>query len=128
MNNTTKLVDIGTRFIAIGILSYSAIMKLTASSASVYIFQEIGLGSTGRYIVAALEILTILLLLIPKMAWRGGILGALMMFGAICMHLTISEVNILGDGGLMFASAFVVFFCCISVLVFHKTELETELS
>jgi hypothetical protein len=60
-----------------------------------------------------------LLLLIPKTAWRGGILGALMMFGAICMHVNISEVNILGDGGLMFALHFGILLLC-SVLVFHK--------
>ena len=84
--------------------------------------------SAGRYGVAVLECITILLLLIPKMAWRGAILGCLMMFGAICMHLTMSEINIKGDGGLMFASAIVVLFCCMSILVLHKTDLEAELN
>lgn len=45
------------------------------------------------------------------MAWRGAILGSLMMFGAICMHLTLSEINIEGDGGLMFAS------CCSRIIM-----------
>ncbi len=128
MKNNTKLLDIGTRLIAAGIFGYSAFMKLTAVPAAVYVFNRIGMGTAGRYGVAILECITIVLLLVPKMAWRGAILGTLMMFGAICMHLTISEVNIMDDGGLMFASAVVVLFCCISVLVFHKTELETELN
>ena len=72
--------------------------------------------------------LAIVLLLIPRTAWRGAILGCMMMFGAICMHLTMAEVNILGDGGLMFATALVVMACCISILVFHKEELEAELN
>ena len=59
---------------------------------------------------------------------ESAILGCLMMFGAICMHLTMSEINIKGDGGLMFASAIVVLFCCMSILVLHKTDLEAELN
>lgn len=128
MKNSIKLLDIGTRLIAAAILGYSAFMKLTAASASVYVFQRIGMGSAGRYGVAILECIAIVLLLIPKTAWRGATLGALMMFGAICMHLTMSEVSIQGDGGLMFASAIVVLFCCISVLVFHRADLEAELN
>ena len=133
MKGGIKLLDIGTRLIAIGIFGYSVFMKLTSAPDAVYIFQRIGMEPLGRYGVAILEITTIVLLLIPRMAWRGAILGALMMFGAICMHLTIGEVVIkpnggVGDGGLMFASAVVVLLCCISILVMHKTELETELN
>ncbi|MCB0508921.1 MAG: DoxX family protein [Chitinophagales bacterium] len=128
MKNDIKLIDIGTRFVAAGILAYSAFMKFTASAAAVYIFQRIGMEPVGRYGVAILECITVVLLLIPKTAWRGAILGALMMFGAICMHLTIIEFNINGDGGLMFASAVVVLLCCLSILVYHKTELDAELS
>ena len=128
MKNGIKLIDIGTRLIAVGIFGYSAFMKFTADPAAVYIFQRIGMESAGRYCVAILECIAIVLLLIPKMAWRGAILGGLMMFGAICMHLTMGELNILGDSGLMFASAIVVLFCCISILVFHKSELEAELN
>lgn len=128
MKNGIKLIDIGTRLIAAGIFAYSAYMKFTSAEAAVYVFQRIGMESAGRYGVAVLECIAIVLLLIPKTAWRGAILGSLMMFGAICMHLTMGEVNILGDGGLMFASAIVVLFSCISILVFHKADLEAELN
>lgn len=128
MKTEIKLIDIGTRLIAAGIFAFSVFMKFTSAAAPVYVFQLIGMEPAGRYAVGILECIAIVLLLIPKTAWRGAILGSLMMFGAICMHLTIGEVNILNDGGLMFASAIVVLFCCISVLVFHKTDLETELN
>jgi uncharacterized membrane protein YphA (DoxX/SURF4 family) len=128
MKNNIKLLDIGTRLVASGIFGYSAFLKLTSAPAAVYIFQRIGMESAGRYGVAVLECITIVLLLIPKMAWRGAILGSLMMFGAICMHLTLSEVNILGDGGLMFASAVVVLLCCLSIIGYHKADLEAELN
>lgn len=128
MKNNIKLLDIGTRLVASGIFGYSAFMKFTAAPAAVYIFQRIGMESAGRYGVAVLECITILLLLVPKLAWRGAILGSLMMFGAICMHLTLSEINIDGDGGLMFASAVVVLLCCLSIIGFHKADLEAELN
>lgn len=128
MKNNIKLLDIGTRLVASGIFGYSAFMKFTSAPAAVYIFQRIGMESAGRYGVAVLECITILLLLVPKLAWRGAILGSLMMFGAICMHLTLSEINIVGDGGLMFASAVVVLLCCLSIIGFHKADLEAELN
>ncbi len=128
MKNNIKLLDIGTRLVASGIFGYSAFMKFSAAPTAVYIFQRIGMESAGRYGVAVLECITILLLLVPKMAWRGAILGSLMMFGAICMHLTLSEINIEGDGGLMFASAVVVLLCCLSIIGFHKADLEAELN
>lgn len=128
MKNGIKIIDIGTRLVASGILGYSAFMKLTAAPAAVYIFQNLGMEPHGRFGVASLEIVALVLLLIPRTAWRGAILGCMMMFGAVCMHLTMAKVSILGDNGLMFASALVVFACCISVLVFHKSELEAELN
>lgn len=128
MKNNIKLLDIGTRLVASGIFGYSAFMKFSAAPTAVYIFQRIGMESAGRYGVSVLECITILLLLVPKMAWRGAILGSLMMFGAICMHLTLSEINIEGDGGLMFASAVVVLLCCLSIIGFHKADLEAELN
>ena len=128
MKNNIKLLDIGTRLVASGIFGYSAFMKFSSAPTAVYIFQRIGMESAGRYGVAVLECITIVLLLVPKMAWRGAILGSLMMFGAICMHLTLSEINIEGDGGLMFASAVVVLLCCLSIIGFHKADLEAELN
>ena len=94
----------------------------------VYIFQRLGMESAGRYGFAVMETITLVLLLIPRTAWRGAMLGGLMTFGAICMHLTIVEINILGDGGLLFASAIVALVACFSIMVMHRTELETELN
>ncbi len=128
MKNGIRLLDMATRVVASAIFAYTAYMKFTAAPAAVYIFQRIGMEPAGRYAVGALEVITIVLMLIPKSAWRGAILGALMMFGAICMHLTIGEFNINGDSGLMFGAAIVVLACCVSILVMHKADLETELS
>ncbi|MBK9328943.1 MAG: DoxX family protein [Sphingobacteriales bacterium] len=128
MKNNIKILDIGTRLIVAAIFGFTAYTKFAGTPEVVYIFQRIGMESAGRYVVAILEVVAIVLLLVPRTAWRGAILGALMMFGAICMHLTMGEINIMGDGGLMFAASIVVLFCCMSILVFHRAELEAELN
>lgn len=127
MKNGTKLIDIGTRIIAAGIFSYSAFMKLTAAPAAVHIFHRINMEPAGRFSVAGLEILAIILLLIPKMAWRGALLGMVLMLGAIVVHIITNEFDVLGDGGLMFASAIVVFFSCISILL-YQADMETSVT
>lgn len=127
MKNNTNLVDIGTRLVASGIFGYSAFLKLSSAPAAVHIFHIIGMEPTGRYAVAALEILAIILLLVPKTVWRGAILGIVIMLGAIVIHILTNEFDVQGDGGLMFASAIVVFFCCISILI-SQADMETELS
>lgn len=134
MKDLNKSLDIGTRLIAAGILGYSVFINFTSHPIAVYIFQRIGMEPYGRYAVGALELLAIVLLMLPKQSWRGATLGALLMFGAIFMHLVTGNVVIRpngvgpGDGGLMFGAAMVELFCCISVLAMRETEPETELS
>lgn len=123
----TKIIDIGTRLIASGIFGYSAFLKLSSAPQAVHIFQRIGMEPAGRYCIAALEIIVIVLLLIPKTAWRGATLGLVLMLGAITIHIITNEFDVKGDGGLMFASAIIVFFSCISILV-YQADMESALS
>ncbi len=94
MKNNIKLLDIGTRLVASGIFGYSAFMKFSSAPTAVYIFQRIGMESAGRYGVAVLECITILLLLVPKMAWRGALLGMVLMLGAIVVHIITNEFDV----------------------------------
>lgn len=126
MKSGIKTLDLFTRIIAAAIFAYSAYMKIIASPESIEVFRRIGLEPYGRYGVAALECIVIVLLIIPKTAWRGAVLGALMMFGAIGMHIMMNEIIVLNDGGLMFSSAIIVFICCIGILIMHKTEIEAD--
>lgn len=127
MEKGTKIIDIGTRLIASGIFGYSAFLKLTSAPAVIHIFQRINMEPSGRYGVAFLEILAIILLIIPKTAWRGALLGMVLMLCAIVVHIITNEFDVMGDGGLMFASAIVVFFCCISIILF-QADMDAEYS
>jgi uncharacterized membrane protein YphA (DoxX/SURF4 family) len=122
MRNTTKILDVSTRFIAAGILLFSMAGKFYGSAGSVYIFSQLGLEPFGRYAVGALELATVILLIIPSTSWKGALLGVFMMFGAICMHLTLLEISVAGDGGLMFGMAATVMVCCLANLGLHKQD------
>ncbi|MBK8351173.1 MAG: DoxX family protein [Chitinophagales bacterium] len=123
MEKGTKLLEIAARIIAIAVFGYSAYMKLSGNPVVIDMFQQVGLEPFGRYGIAIIEIIAIVLLAIPKTVWRGGILGCFMMFGALCFHLTLAKIDV-GDGGKMFGSAVLVFLCCFAIIVFHEQDLE----
>ncbi|HUM51704.1 MAG TPA: DoxX family protein [Chitinophagales bacterium] len=123
MEKGTKLLEIAARVIAVTVLGYSIYMKLSGNQVAVEMFRQIGLDPYGRYGIAIIESIAILLLVIPKMVWRGAILGCFMMFGALCFHLTLAKIDV-GDGGKMFGAAILVFLCCFTILIFHEKDLE----
>ena len=94
MEKGTKLLEIAARIIAIAVFGYSAYMKLSGNPVVIGMFQQVGLEPFGRYGIAIIEIIAIVLLAIPKTVWRGGILGCFMMFGALCFHLTFEAHHI----------------------------------
>jgi uncharacterized membrane protein YphA (DoxX/SURF4 family) len=122
MKNSTKLFDAATRYTAAAILLFSMAGKFYGTAGAVYIFDSLGLDPFGRYAVGVLEIATIILLIIPSTSWKGALLGVFMMFGAICMHLTLLELSVAGDGGLMFGMAVTVMVCCMANLGLHKQD------
>lgn len=78
-----------------------AIPKLTGDVYAVQLFEMMGVGDAGRYAVGAMELITAILLIVPKTAIFGAMLGVFMMLGAIGGHLTklgiVVEFNIDGE-------------------------------
>ncbi|MFN8285002.1 MAG: DoxX family protein [Chitinophagales bacterium] len=123
MEKGTKFLDLAARIVAIAVLGYSVYMKLSGNQIAIDMFREVGLDPYGRYGIAVMECIAILLLAVPNLVWRGAILGCFMMFGALCFHLTLAKIDV-GDGGKMFGAAILVFLCCMTILVFHKKDLD----
>ena len=111
------------RLVAAIILLQTLYFKFTAAPESVYIFSQLGLEPYGRIGIGIAELITGILLLIPKTTWIGAVLGLGIISGAIFSHLTKLGINVQDDGGLLFAMACIVFVCC-SVLIFRlKKEI-----
>ena len=105
MGKVTYLI---ARIAPIIIMGQTLFFKFSGAPESVYIFSEVGMEPWGRWMVGILELISILLLLLPRTAWMGGLLAAVLMFGAVGMHLTILGIEVQDDKGLLFIYALIV--------------------
>lgn len=115
------------RLFAAIILAQTLFFKFSGAEESRYIFSTIGMEPWGRYMVGVAELITAVLLLLPRTAWLGGLMGLGVIAGALFFHLTILGIEVQGDGGTLFYLALAVFVACAGVLWLHKSELQTQI-
>jgi putative oxidoreductase len=126
MSSMTKPLTILSwilRIIAAVILAQTLWFKFTAAPESVYIFDKVGLGAPGRIGSGVAELISAILLLIPRTAWAGAILAIGVMSGAIMSHLTVLGIDVMGDHGELFGLAVTVALCSAVVLFLHRREI-----
>jgi uncharacterized membrane protein YphA (DoxX/SURF4 family) len=63
--------------------------KLAAAPAMVEVFAKLGAGQWFRYLTGALEVIGAVALLVPRAAFYGAVLLAIVMIGAIVTHLAV---------------------------------------
>lgn len=106
-----------------GILLQTLFFKFTGAAESVYIFTTLGAEPWGRIGSGVVELVASVLLLIPATAGLGAGLALAVISGAIMSHLTILGIEVLGDGGLLFGLAVVVFLASAGILLIRRGEL-----
>ena len=111
------------QILAAVILLQTLYFKFTAAPESVYIFSTLGVEPYGRIGSGVAELIASVLLLMPRTAWAGALLGLGIMGGAILSHLTILGIEIMGDGGQLFAYAVIVLVCCAIVVYLKRKEI-----
>jgi len=113
---------------AIIFVAMGALPKLSGSETSRALFEQVGGGDPMMYATGVAELFAAVLLLIPKTAWVGGALGALVMVGAVGSHL-VTDLGIVPelpmDGELtevpvMFPLALVLLGFCLGVVALRK--------
>ncbi|PJZ86543.1 DoxX family protein [Leptospira harrisiae] len=97
--------------------------KFGAAPESVYIFSRIGLEPFGRIGSGIVELIAVLLLLWPPTTIWGTLLSLFVISGAIYFHITVIGISVLGDHGLLFFLALVVFFSSVLLLYLRKDDL-----
>jgi uncharacterized membrane protein YphA (DoxX/SURF4 family) len=109
------------RLIAAGILLQTLFFKFTAAPESVYIFSKLGIEPWGRIGSGIAELISVILLLIPRTTPFGALLAVGVMAGAILSHLTKLGIVVQNDGGELFLLALLVFVASsILVIIFRK--------
>jgi putative oxidoreductase len=111
------------RIAAAAILLQTLFFKFTAAPESVYIFTKVHAEPWGRVGSGVVELIAAVLILIPRTAWAGALLALGVMAGAIVSHLTVLGIEVMGDGGLLFALALIVFFASAVALALHRTQI-----
>ena len=111
-----RILDWIFRIIAAVILLQTLFFKFTGAEESVYIFTKLGVEPWGRWASGIIELFVSILLLIPKTAWMGAILGIGVMSGAILSHIFVLGIVVDDDGGLLFALAIATMVCCVASL------------
>jgi putative oxidoreductase len=111
------------RITAAIILLQTLFFKFTAAPESVYIFTKVGAEPWGRIGSGVVELIAAILLLTPRFTWLGSVLALGVMAGAILSHLTILDIEVQGDKGLLFGLALTVFLASGFNLVLHRSEI-----
>lgn len=114
----------------------SLFFKFTGSVESIFIFSTLRAWSGialfepfGRWAIGTLELIASILLFVPRVRIFGAVLAIGIMTGAIFFHLfTPLGVNILGDGGELFALACGVWISGWIILALSWTEVRAWLA
>lgn len=111
------------QIVAAIILAQTLFFKFTAAPESVALFTKLGVEPFGRIGAGLMELFTVILLMIPRRAWFGAILGIMTMGGAIMAHLTVLGIESDGDGGYLFFLALITLTCCLIVAYIKKSDI-----
>ena len=95
------------RLVAALILLQTLFFKFAGAAESVALFTKLGVEPFGRIGLGIVELVTAILLLIPRTAAYGAVMTIGIMIGAILSHFTVLGIVVDGDGGLLFIYALI---------------------
>lgn len=123
MTTKTKNILSWVAQVAAGaLLLMTALFKLSGAEESIYIFSTLGMEPYGRLGIGALQVVATVLLLWPRFAWAGGLLGMGLISGAIFFHLTKLGIVVQDDGGTLFFMAIAVWLASAAVVALNHAR------
>jgi hypothetical protein len=122
-----KIISWITAIISSLIILQTLYFKFTAANESVYIFTQLGLEPFGRIGIGLVELISSILLIIPKCRFLGALISVGLMIGAAIGHLTILGIEVMNDGGYLFALCLIVLTSSFICLYLERKQLTTFL-
>ncbi len=122
---TKNILSIVLRLSVAIILLQTLFFKFTAHPDSVHIFTALGVEPWGRITLGVIELVTAMLILIPRTQVLGMLISIGIIIGAIGSHLLVLGINVSDDGGKVFALAIVVFIASAIYLMMHIEEVKS---
>jgi hypothetical protein len=113
------------RVVAAVILLQTLFFKFTGAKESVYIFSTLGAEPWGRLGSGVIELITSVLILMPRTVAIGAALAVATACGAMLSHVAKLGIQLpaVGDRGELFTLAVIVFVCSAAVLFLHRHQL-----
>ena len=111
------------RLVVAAILLQTLFFKFTGAPESVFIFTTLGAEPYGRIGSGIAELIAAAMILATPTVALGALLSAGLMGGAIMSHLTVLGIEIMGDGGLLFALAIIVLASSLVVVLAFADRL-----
>jgi putative oxidoreductase len=111
------------RIAAAIILLQTLYFKFSGAPESIYIFTKVHAEPWGRIGSGVVELISAILLLVPRTVWAGAILALGVMAGAIFSHLMLLGIEVMGDGGLLFFLALTVFATSAVALFLDRAQI-----
>ena len=105
------------------ILLQTLYFKFTGHADSVHIFSELGVEPWGRIGLGVIELITVLLILLPKTKIFGMITSLGIMLGAVFSHIMVLGVVVENDSGGLFTLAMIVLFASALHIILNKNDL-----
>ncbi|MEM1123453.1 MAG: DoxX family protein [Bacteroidota bacterium] len=119
-----NLLSLILRLVVAIIFLQTLYFKFTGHPDSVHIFSALGLEPYGRIGLGVTELITSVLILLPRTKIFGILLSFGIILGAIFSHFLVLGLQVQGDGGGLFTLALVVMTACLILLFLHKKEVE----
>lgn len=129
MSKSATIVSWIAQLVAAVTLGQTLFFKFTGAPEAMHIFGTLGVEPWGRYAAGFAELVTVILLLIPRTIFLGALAAAGTMVGAVGAHLGplgIEIVNeakgIQGDGGALFIMGVIALIASIIVITLRWNE------
>ena len=124
---SVKIISWITALISSAIMLQTLYFKFTAAPESVYIFTQLGLEPFGRIGVGVAELIASVVLIIPKSRFLGALMSIGLMMGAVLGHLTKLGIDVMNDGGYLFALCLIVLTSSLTCLYVERKQLTSFL-
>ncbi len=120
-----KTVILLLKLIITIIVGQTLIFKFSGAEESVYVFSALGIEPWGRLALGTMELVSILLLWIPKTTYYALMLILGIMSGAIASHLFVLGIVIKADKGELFILGLVTWVSTAAILIIKSEEVKT---
>lgn len=109
LSTTASRIAWAAQIIAAAILGQTLFFKFTGAPEAVALFTKLGVEPFGRIGLGIVELITVVLLLVPRTAAIGSAVTLGLMVGALGSHFTKLGIEVAGDGGALFSMALIAF-------------------